>query len=268
MTPRLIPYAPLLFTIQTLLAQIIAIGITASLWTVHSSIVASLFLAPLLGYLIARFLGLSAPWQFLNGILPLTIASTLAVEVPSFVFLIPFVALILIYAPALWTRVPYYPTSRESYPLILAELPLDRPFIFVDIGCGFGDLLFFLAQHRPNGQFIGVEIGFIPMIVARLKARILKRRVRIYFQSMWNVSLEECDFVYTFLSPAPMAKLWDKACQEMKPTSSFMSNTFEVPAIPDQTVRVKDQRGGTIQIFRMKNWATRYARDKTTAHGR
>jgi hypothetical protein len=84
---------------------------------------------------------------------------------------------------------------------------------------------------------------------------------------MWNVSLEESDFVYTFLSPAPMSKLWDKACREMKPTSSFISNTFEVPAIPDQTVRVKDQRGSTIQIFRMETWATRSARDKTTVGG-
>jgi SAM-dependent methyltransferase len=196
----------------------------------------------------------------------LTIAITFAVEIPSYVFLVPLIALVLIYAPALWTRVPYYPTSREAYPLILAELPLDKTFVFIDIGCGFGDLLFFLAQHRPNGRFIGVEIGFIPMIVGRTKAIFLKRPVRIYFQSMWNVSLAESDFVYTFLSPAPMAKLWDKACREMKSTSTFMSNTFEVPATPDQVARVKDPRGSVLQIFRMAHW-TASARDKTTASG-
>jgi hypothetical protein len=69
---------------------------------------------------------------------------------------------------------------------------------------------------------------------------------------MWNVSVGECDFVYTFLSPAPMGRLWDKLSTEMKPGSTFISNTFDVPAVPDETVRVKDERGGALLLFRMK----------------
>ena len=32
----------------------------------------------------------------------------------------------------------------------------------------FGDLLIFLAKHRPNGHFIGIELGLLPCIVARI----------------------------------------------------------------------------------------------------
>jgi hypothetical protein len=252
MTSKPSPYAPLAFSLLTILCQVCALGLSFSLGALCPSPFMALAPAPFASFLLARFLGLSTPWLILNAILPIAIASSLVVEIPSSVFLVPFVTLSLIYAPAFWTRVPYYPTSKAAYPLILAELPNDRPFIFADIGCGFGDLLFFLSKHRPHGTFVGVEIGFIPMAYARLKAACLRRDVRIHFTSMWNVSVGECDFVYTFLSPAPMGRLWDKLSTEMKPGSTFISNTFDVPAVPDETVRVKDERGGALLLFRMK----------------
>lgn len=247
------PYAPLAFAFLTMVCQVCALGLSFVVGTVCPSPLLAFAGAPFASFLLARFLGLTNSWLVLNAILPVAIASSFAVEIPNSLFLAPLITLSLIYAPAFWTRVPYYPTSKAAYPLILAELPLDRPFIFADIGCGFGDLLFFLAKHRPNGTFEGVEIGFIPMAYARVKAALLRQNVHVHFTSMWNVSVDECDFVYTFLSPAPMPRLWEKLSHEMKPGSTFISNTFEVPATPDESVRVKDERGAALLIFRMKS---------------
>jgi hypothetical protein len=103
-------------------------------WEATGSITVALAVATITAFVVPHFLRLSAPWKAMNCVLPISIASSLAVPLPSWVFMTPFLALFAIYAPALWTRVPYYPTSRAAYPLILAELPPDRPFTFIDIG--------------------------------------------------------------------------------------------------------------------------------------
>jgi SAM-dependent methyltransferase len=157
-----------------------------------------------------------------------------------------------IYAPALWTRVPYYPTSNAAYPLILAELPTDRPFTFVDIGCGFGDLIFFLRKHRPNGTFVGVEIGILPYLVAYGKTIARRERhVTIAYQDMWKLSLADFDFVYAFLSPAAMTRVWKKATTEMKPEATFITNSFETGTAPTYVVPVKDERASSLFIHKM-----------------
>jgi SAM-dependent methyltransferase len=176
----------------------------------------------------------------------------LAVELPAWVFLAFFLATIIIYAPAFWTRVPYYPTSKPTYALILAELPTDRPFTFVDIGCGFGDLVLFLARHRPHGVFTGIEIGVLPFCVAYCRSLLRGGgRTHVLFRSMWNLNFAEYDTVYTFLSPAPMERIWQKARHEMKPSSLFITNSFAVPATPSRTVQDKDDRKSVLYFHDM-----------------
>jgi hypothetical protein len=58
--------------------------------------------------------------------------------------------------------------------------------------------------------------------------------------------------VFAYLSPVPMAELWEKARREMKPGSSFISNTFAVPEFPpQQTVQVDDLHHSSLYIWRM-----------------
>jgi SAM-dependent methyltransferase len=169
----------------------------------------------------------------------------------------PFLALFAIYAPALWTRVPYYPTSRAAYPLILAELPPDRPFTFIDIGCGMGDLLLFLKQHRSNGHYIGIEIGVVPYLVSKAKALLYGHgRVTVRFESVYKTDLSEFDFVYAFLSPAAMTQVWHKAYREMKADSTFITNSFEAPVAASYQVSIKDHRKGVLFVHRMEERAS------------
>ena len=42
---------------------------------------------------------------------------------------------------------------------IAALLPPDRPFRFVDLGCGFGGVLSGLSARFPRGEFTGCEIA-------------------------------------------------------------------------------------------------------------
>ncbi len=246
------PLAPLAFILQTFVTQLVVIGATLLVWEVAHNITCSIITASLVAGLLATFLRLPKPWVFLNLALPFAIAGSLAVYLPGWLFAIPFAALALLHAPALWTRVPYYPTSRAAYPLILAELPPEVSFTFIDIGCGCGDLLLFLQKHRPMGTYYGVEIGVLPFVVSKTKALLYgKGSISINFQDIKRTDLQEFDYVYAFLSPAAMTRVWQKANQEMKPGSTFITNSFEVPARPAYTIAVKDARKSSLFVHRM-----------------
>jgi trans-aconitate methyltransferase len=135
---------------------------------------------------------------------------------------------------------------------VLAELPTDRPFTFIDVGCGMGDLLLFLSKRRPQGRFVGIEIGVLPWLIAKVKALIRGRSaVAIRFQSMWKVDLSGYDVVYTFLSPAPMERLWTKAKREMRPGATFITNSFQTPETASYTIPVKDERQSVLYVHKM-----------------
>jgi SAM-dependent methyltransferase len=179
-------------------------------------------------------------------------ASSFIVGIPAYVYLALLLVTLCIYLPAFWTRVPYYPTPRLAYPYIVAELPLDHEFNLLDIGSGFGEMLIFLAKQRPNGQFTGIEIGIIPFLVSFLRAKIARLpNVRFSYRSMWSTNLEPFTYVYAFLSPAPMERLWAKARAEMTCGSLFISNSFAAPAEPSAVIPVKDERKSSLYVYRI-----------------
>jgi SAM-dependent methyltransferase len=244
--------APLTFFAFTALGQVTAAAVTVLVWSATSSLPLALIAGSCTGLGMAMFLELSLPWQILNVVCLPAAAAVLVTDLPSWTFAIMLGILTVIYAPAFWTRVPYYPTSRPAYAMVLAELPADRPFVFVDLGCGFGDLLLFLSQHRPNGRFVGVELGVLPFFAAWVRSIIFGRgRVKVRLASMWNVDLSAFDFVYAFLSPAPMERLWTKAKQEMVPGSLFVTNSFQAPVEAARREVVRDERESVLYFHPM-----------------
>ena len=246
-----VSYAPLKFLLLTTICQILAFALLVIVWSITSSIVIALLAACFAAGTTARSLHLSMPWQTLNLILPPAVASAFVVEVPSSLYLALLIFSVAVDLPAFWTRVPYYPTPRAAYALVLAELPTDRSFRFLDIGCGMGEMLVFLAKQRPHGSFVGIEIGIVPFLASWLRARISgARNVTVTFQSMWSMNLASYDFVYAFLSPAPMERLWRKVSDEMTSGSLFISNTFTAPATPSSIIGVKDPRKSSLYLYK------------------
>jgi hypothetical protein len=249
---------PLRFVLFSTIAQAAAAALVWLVWAASGTLSAALALGALLAFAMAHLVALPLPWQFLNLILPPAIATTLAVELPPTLFLLLLCASLCVYAPALWSRVPYYPTTRSAYGVLLAQLPSDRPCTFIDLGCGSGELLLFLAQHRPLGRFIGVEVGILPWLLSTVRARLWGRgRVLIYFRSIWSVDLSQYDFVYAFLSPAPMERLWQKVQAELNPNATFISNSFPAPATPSERISLKNNRGGDLFLYKPKNVSCR-----------
>lgn len=250
MTASSIYTAPSFF-LKTVLIQIIAAATSIIIWYEVQLLSVSIVTASVAALASSAFLRLPSAWRLLNAILPCATAATLTIDIPGAFYLFPLLLILMVYAPALITRVPYYPTQRPAYALILAELPTDRSFTFVDIGCGFGDLLFFLAQHRPLGTFIGIELGPLPYAIARLRALVQRHRnAQILCRDMWRFPLGNFDYVYTFLSPAAMGRIWNKASEEMRSGSTFITNSFPAPAEASETLLVRDQKDSKLYIYR------------------
>jgi SAM-dependent methyltransferase len=153
-------------------------------------------------------------------------------------FLLAFILLLLVYRGALSGQIPLYlsnPQTVDALETLLANREAPR---FLDLGAGVGSTLIPLADRRPDGEFIGVENAPLTWFIGRLLG-LGRPHLHLRWGNLWQTPLADVDVVYAFLSPVPMADLWQKIEREMKPGSLFISNSFPVPGVvPSHIVEV------------------------------
>jgi hypothetical protein len=141
-------------------------------------------------------------------------------------YLLAFALLALTSIGAVSTRVPLYLSSPRAADELARRLP--KRGRVIDLGCGFGGPLARIHQQRPDARLDGVEAAPLNWLIAKLRLLASGADADIQLGDLWHVDLSRYDIVYAYLSPAPMARLWDKALLEMKPGSLFISNTFAI----------------------------------------
>ncbi len=189
-------------------------------------------------------------WMFLQAIFPILVVLGLLVHLSPLVWLGAFVVVWLINRNSVGERVPLYLSGRFVPETLSTILPA-CPFRFLDLGCGLGGVLARLADKYPTSHFEGIESAPLPWLIAWL--RLMRRNNgRVLFGDLWALPLAEYQVVYCFLSPAPMAALWAKACAELRPGSLFVSNTFAISAAPapHQVLELPDHTG-PLYVWRM-----------------
>lgn len=206
----------------------------------------------LLAASLARYLGLSRWWCWLNLLFVPALLLASGAPLPSWVFLAGFFLLLLLNWNSFGEQVPLYLTgsgTRKQLASLLAQQP--ERFRFVDLGCGPAGALLSLARQFPQAQFVGVETAPLSFAIAWLRTlRVSNCQIR--YESLWRTDLSAFDVVYCFLSPAPMAQLWVKVCEQMQAGSLLVSNTFEVPGQPaDQQIELQDWRRSRLLLWRM-----------------
>lgn len=245
-------FAPLWFVLVTIICQAAAAGSALALSNYFEAPILFLCFALVAGML-AYLFSLPAIWVGVNAVAVPVSIGVLGFNLPGWIPLCIVMPLVLIHGPAFWMRVPYYPTHVEMYAKIADELPDSKNFNFIDLGCGVSGLLIYLAKGRPLGTYTGVEISILPYVISKLKALIFGRgKVKIRFKSIWSCSLGEFDYVYAFLSPAPMPRLWEKAKNEMKKGTIFITNSFPVGEIADKKIDIGREKSGTIYIHKIR----------------
>lgn len=199
--------------------------------------------------LMAAWLLKSPSWWFPIHLafLPLIVLG-LRLNFPSWIWFAGFLLLLLIFWRTNSSRVPLYLTNQISSDAILRLLP-SAPCRIIDLGCGDGALLRYLARARSDCSFVGLEHAPLTWAWAWLSVRGMKN-VRICRSNFWAHPLDGYALVYAFLSPVPMQRLWTKARAEMLPGARLVSNSFAVPGItPHSSVTVPDRRRTQLHIY-------------------
>ena len=202
----------------------------------------------LLAWLLALGCRMPSWWCWINALFVPLIALAQLAELPAGLWLIGFLLLLLIFWRTDASRVPLYLTNRDTADTI-DTLVHDQVRTFYDLGCGDARLLRILARRHPKVQFVGFEHAPLTWLWARVgSARTPNLSVRL--GSFWRVDLRDVDLVYAFLSPAPMPRLWQKACAEMGPRALLVSNSFAVPdVVPVRELHVADRRATQLYCY-------------------
>lgn len=213
------------------------------------SLAALTWIEGLTAWAVTRGLGLPRWWQPINLLFFPLLGLALSSEIEPLWAMAAFVALALTSLGSLRTRVPLFLSSRQAVDALARCIP-ERPGLrLIDLGCGLGGPLAGLARLRPDLVLHGVEAAPLNWLVSRLR---LDGRARIVLGSLWDQDLSRFDVVYAYLSPAPMARLWDKACREMRPGSLLISNSFEVPGVaPDRVIALDDLSRSRLLLWRI-----------------
>lgn len=189
-------------------------------------------------------------WQAIHLVFLPLLALASRLGLPPWFWLSGFVILLLVFWRTDRSRVPLYLTNATTADRIAMLLP-PTPCFVLDIGCGDGGLIRHLARLRADCEFVGIEHAPLTWLWARL-ASLGFDNVQIRYGDFWQPPFTPYDFVYAFLSPAPMTRLWEKARDEMRPGTLLISNSFAVPGLPaEKEIGVADRRASKLFCYRI-----------------
>ncbi len=140
-------------------------------------------------------------------------------------WLLPALALLLLYPLRAWRDAPLYPTPIKALAGLMQATGLPAKARALDAGCGAGHGLQALQLALPQAAIEGIERSWPLRALAAW--RCPKARVRQ--GDMWLLHWQAYDLVYLFQRPESMARAMAKAQTQMRPGAWLASLEFEVP---------------------------------------
>lgn len=133
-------------------------------------------------------------------------------------------------------------------------MPLLNNGEIVDLGSGWGTLVFLLAKHYPHCRITGYEISPIPFLISKMISLcfpfpnvIFKRK------DFFEASLKDASLVVCYLYPGAMQKLKEKFERELPNNAYVISHTFAVPGwTPLRIEYVDDLYKTPIYLYRLR----------------
>jgi len=190
-------------------------------------------------------------WRILHAVFAPLAWSVSLLQIDPGWFLLALMLLLLVYRGALSGQIPLYFSSRRTVAALDTLTRECHDLRFLDVGAGIGSIVQPLAAARPDASFTGVENAPATWLVGRLRTAATAN-CSWRWGNLWQADLAAYNVVYAFLSPAPMAALWEKVRREMRPGSLFISNSFAVPGVvATQEIDVDDRRHTRLFCYRV-----------------
>jgi SAM-dependent methyltransferase len=177
---------------------------------------------------------------------PLSLLFVHTASLPAWVWLLPLLALLLIYPLNAWRDAPLFPTPKNALKDLAAQVPQAQGALILDAGCGLGDGLKALRGAYPRAQLYGIEWSWPLRALCALRCPWARVRQGDIWQADWSVY----DMVYLFQRPESMPRAAAKARAELKPGAWLVSLEFEAQAMQASGV-LRPAQGKPVWIYRM-----------------
>ncbi len=177
---------------------------------------------------------------------PLSLLLTQAATVPGWAWLLPLLALLLIYPINAWRDAPLFPTPKNALNELPALVPLARGAIVLDAGCGLGAGLKALRNGYPQAQLTGIEWSWPLRALCALRCPW----ARVRQGDIWAADWSGYDMVYVFQRPESMPRAVAKARAELKTGAYLVSLEFEAQALIPHAV-LRPAQGKPVWVYRM-----------------
>jgi len=142
------------------------------------------------------------------------------------------------------------PISIQGRNKILSMIPKDFQGTIIDLGSGFGSLIFPVAKKFPKATVIGVETAAVPYICSLVWKWMWRvRNSKIEYANLYTKSLQNADFVFCYLYPKAMERLSSVIAQE---NLTLISYAFALPNYqPMSTVVIGSVYPTNIYVYRI-----------------
>lgn len=188
-------------------------------------------------------------WRWIQLFIPIGLYVALLMNVSPLMALVLFVLLWLVFRNSVVNRVPLYLTNKITRQALKALIKERTSVRFIDLGCGLGHNVVYMSQLPNVKHSVGVETAWLPYGWAKIQTAF--RGGQVLRQDIYAVNLSEYDVIYAFLSPEPMANLWQKVQAEMRSDALFVSNSFAIPGvIPDAIWQLADKRQTELFVYK------------------
>ena len=202
---------------------------------------AGLMLAALAAAGLSWRLGLPSWWRLINAaVLPVAVL-LLRHPTSPLLWLGAALGLLLLFGASFQSRVPLWLSGAKARRALLAQLPSAGRARFLDVGGGFAGPALSVQRARPDWQVDACEWAPLPFLLGLIRLRLARSPARWWRRDFWTIDFADYDYIYAYLSPAPMAKLWAKCERELAPGSLLISYRF---AVPGQTPAAVVEFGG------------------------
>lgn len=177
---------------------------------------------------------------------PLSLLLTHAATVPGWAWLLPLLALLLIYPINAWRDAPLFPTPKNALNELPALVPLAQGATVLDAGCGLGAGLKALRGAYPHAQLTGIEWSWPLRALCALRCPW----ARVRQGDIWAAAWSGYDLVYVFQRPESMPRAVAKAQAELKAGAYLVSLEFEAQALKPFAV-LNTVQGKPVWVYRL-----------------
>lgn len=156
---------------------------------------------------------------------------------------------------ALWNaahiRVPFVPTPSWAVCWLVNNLPVPVDSVVYDLGCGSGTMLVPLAQKNPQATFVGVELQWWPLVLAKWRTRKLPN-ITIRKENFFQTDLADATHVFVYLFSQSMRPMGDRLRTALNPGTTVISYGFSFPdwTIAQEIKNPAKPNGSRILLYR------------------